>query len=127
MIRFYQIIPIKECSGEDEEKMLLFFKKSKQTTNIAHLDNDNDRLVSGVEDGEIVAWDFQIGSKLGTVQSDQNINIIKVINNLGFLCQLHTCRVLNHPQDFKTYINENCIPCFSTLADLNVAELVQNS
>ena len=85
IIRFYQIISLGECDGEDG-KMLELFNTSKQTTNIAHLDNDNNNLVSGDEHGEIVAWDFKIGSKLGTVQSHQNINIIKVKWPLVITC-----------------------------------------
>ena len=121
VIRFYQIIPIKECSGEDEEKMLLFFKKSKQTTNIAHLDNDNDRLVSGDEDGEIVAWDFQIGSKLGTVQSDQNINIIKVKWPMVITCSFVNRGIKIFNMESLTLIN--CIDVHSA-SDVNIIQNV---
>ena len=114
---FYQINPIEE----DDEKMLLLFKKSKQTTNIAHLDNDNDRLVSGDEDGEIVAWNFQIGSKLGTVQSDQNINIIKVKWPLVITCSFVDRGIKIFNMESLTLIN--CIDVHSA-SDVNIIQNV---
>ena len=42
--------------------MLLPFNTSVQNSTIAHLDNDNnDKMISGHTNGEIVAWDFTIG------------------------------------------------------------------
>ena len=43
-----------------------------------HLENENDKLISGAENGQLDAWDFKSGNKLHTVQAAHFIQSLKV-------------------------------------------------
>ena len=43
-----------------------------------HLENENDKLISGAENGQLDAWNFKSGDKLHTVQAAHFIQSLKV-------------------------------------------------
>ena len=52
--------------------------KTINENGFAHLDNENDKLISGTQNGQLNAWDFKSGNKICTVQAAHSIRSLKV-------------------------------------------------
>ena len=53
----------------------IFEEETYQGRGFTHLDNHGDKLISGSSSGEVIAWDFQTGSHLHSIQSDIQIMV----------------------------------------------------
>ena len=67
-----------------------------------HLDNDQDKLVSGSINGEVVAWDFNTGKPLCTLNAQHRVVCLKV--KWPFVV---TCATNLYKSVFKTVTKES--------------------
>ena len=72
-----------------EEKLNLMHEEALYRRNgFTHLDNDGDKLVSGSVSGDVVAWDFSTGTKIGEICSKQRIMSLNVRWPLVVTCTI---------------------------------------
>jgi len=71
-LKFHEII------HEEDNVLNLSTFNTINENGFTHLENENDKLVSGAQDGQLNAWDFKSGTKLFTVQAAHDIDSLKV-------------------------------------------------
>jgi len=81
-LKFHEII------HEEDNVLNLSTFNTINENGFTHLENENDKLVSGAQDGQLNAWDFKSGTKLFTVQAAHYIQSLKVkwpfVTSCGF-------------------------------------------
>ena len=64
----------------------IFEEETYQVRGFTHLDSHGDKLISGSSSGEVIAWDFQTGAHLHSIQSDIQIMSLRVKWPIVVIC-----------------------------------------
>ena len=99
MIKFHQLVKKKQALDKNILETNLIYEEKKyngRRHGFTHLDYDNNgngKLISGSQDGELVAWDFNNFKQLHSVDSKLEVMSVRVSWPLVAAC---SCFVISH-------------------------------
>ena len=82
-IKFHRV---NDDINEPNTVIKIFEEETYQVRGFTHLDSHGDKLISGSSSGEVIAWDFQTGAHLHSIQSDIQIMSLRVKWPIVVIC-----------------------------------------